>query len=142
MQWWALYITLGRKHYKPWWSTHEHAWHDQTSTNFFAITFRLHAPHQINTTCWPIEQHFKHNHLLPNHLSKETSTLDIVIRIFQLEKYAIRGASSISIMLKGCNEVLNVGRTKGLELVHHLVKFLTLKNFHRPFPILIEQMMC
>jgi hypothetical protein len=26
--------------------------------------------------------------------------------------------------------------------VHHLVKFLTLKNFHRPFPILIEQMMC
>jgi hypothetical protein len=37
---------------------------------------------------------------------------------------------------------LNVGRTKGLELVHHLVKFLTLKNFHRPFPILIEQMMC
>jgi hypothetical protein len=28
-------------------------------------------------------------------------------------------------MLKGCNEVPNVGRTKGLELVHHLVKFVT-----------------
>ncbi len=45
-------------------------------------------------------------------------------------------------MLKGCNEVPNVGRTQGLELVCHLVKFFTLKNFHRSFTILIEQMMC
>jgi len=109
---------------------------------FLQITSRLHAPHQINTTCWPIEQHFKQNHLLPNCLSKETSILDIVIRISQLEKYAIHGASSTSTMLKGCNEVSNVGRTEGLELVHHLVKFLTLKNFHRLFPIPIEKMMC
>jgi len=104
------------------------------------ITFRLHVPHQINTTCYPIEQHFKHNHLFPKHLSKETSILNIVIRTLQLEKYVIQRASSTSTMLKGCNEVSNVGRTKGLELVHHLVKFLTLKNFHRPFPIFIEQM--
>ncbi len=54
----------------------------------------------------------------------------------------MHGASSTSIMLKGCNEVPNVGRTKGLELVHYLVKFLTLKNFHRSFTILIEQIMC
>jgi hypothetical protein len=45
-------------------------------------------------------------------------------------------------MFKGCNEVLNLGRTEGLELVDHLVEFLPLKNFHMPFPILIEQMMC
>ncbi len=43
---------------------------------------------------------------------------------------------------QGCDEVPNVGRTKGLELVHHLVKFLTLKNFHMSFAILIEQIMC
>ncbi len=43
-------------------------------------------------------------------------------------------------MLKGYNEVLNVGRIEGLELVHHLVKFFTLKNKY--FTIFIEQMMC
>jgi hypothetical protein len=45
-------------------------------------------------------------------------------------------------MLKGCNEVSDVGRTQGLELVRHLIKFFTLKNFHKSFAILIEQMMC
>ncbi len=50
------------------------------------------------------------------------------------------GASSIE--LKRCNEVLNVERLEGLELVHHLVKFFTLNNFHKSFPIFIEQMMC
>jgi hypothetical protein len=35
------------------------------------ITTRLHAPHQINPICWPIEQHFKQKHFLPNHLSKK-----------------------------------------------------------------------
>jgi hypothetical protein len=45
-------------------------------------------------------------------------------------------------VLKGCNEVPNVGKTQGLQPVRHLVKFLTLKNFHRSFAILIEQMMC
>jgi hypothetical protein len=44
-------------------------------------------------------------------------------------------------MFKGCNEVSNVGKIEGLKLVHHLVKFFTLKNFHRSFTILIEQMM-
>jgi len=49
------------------------------------------------------------------------------------EKYVIHGASSTNIMLKGYNEVLNVGKIEGLELVHHLVKFFTLKNFRRSF---------
>jgi len=44
------------------------------------ITIRLHAPHQINPTCWPIKRHFKHKHLLPSHLSKETTFLDVLIR--------------------------------------------------------------
>jgi len=44
------------------------------------ITTGLHAPHQINSTCWPIKRHFKHKHLLPSHLSKETTILDVVIR--------------------------------------------------------------
>jgi len=43
-------------------------------------------------------------------------------------------------IFKGCNEVPNVGRTQGLELVH-LVKFFTLMNFHQSFAIFIEQMM-
>ncbi len=80
--------------------------------------------------------------MLPNHLSKETTILDVVIRTPWLkEKYFIHGAFNSSTLLKGCNEVSNVGITQGLELVHHLVKFLTLKNFHRSFAILIEQMM-
>jgi hypothetical protein len=49
------------------------------------------------------------------------------------EKYVIHEAFSTNIMLKGYNEVLNVGRIEGSELVHHLVKFFTLKNFHRSF---------
>ncbi len=88
----------------------------------------MHAPHQINPTCWPIERHFEQKHLLPNHLSRETTILNVIIRTFQLkEKYVMHGASSTNTMLKGCNEVANVGRTKRLELVHHLVKFVTLK---------------
>jgi len=80
---------------------------------------------------------------LPSHLSKETTILDVVIRTFQLkEKYVIHGASSTSIVPKGCNEDLDVGRIEGLKLVHHLVKFFTLKNFHKSFTIFIEQMMC
>jgi len=76
-------------------------------------------------------------------LSKETTILDVVIRILQLkEKYVIHGALNTNTMFKGYNEVSNVGRIERLELVHHLVKFLTLKNFHESFAILIEQMMC
>ncbi len=80
---------------------------------------------------------------MPIHLSRETTILNVIIRIFQLQKkYVIHGALNTSTVLKGCNEVPNVGRTEELELVHHLVKFFTLKNFHRSFTILIEQMMC
>ncbi len=75
---------------------------------------------------------------LPSHLFKEITILDIIIRTFQFEKYVIHGAFNTSIMFKGCNEVLNLRRTKGMELVDHLVKFLPSKNFHMPFPILIE----
>jgi hypothetical protein len=46
------------------------------------ITTRLHAPHQINTTWWPIEWHFKQKHIWPNNLSHETTILDIIINIF------------------------------------------------------------
>jgi hypothetical protein len=52
------------------------------------------------------------------------------------------GPLVLALCLKDTMEVLNVGRTQGLEFVHHLVKFFTLKNFHRSFTILIEQMMC
>jgi len=54
----------------------------------------------------------------------ETIILDVVIRTLQLKKkYVIHGASNTSIMLKGCNEVSDVGRTQGLELVRHLEEF-------------------
>ncbi len=65
------------------------------------------------------------------------------MRTFWLKKkYVIHGASSTNTMLKGCNEVSYVGIIKGLELVHHLIKFPTLNNLHKFFDILIEQMMC
>jgi len=80
---------------------------------------------------------------MPSHLSRETIVLDAVIRtLWFKEKYVIHGASRTNNVLKRCNEVSDVGRIKSLELVHHLVKFLILKNFQRSFTILIEQMMC
>jgi len=64
----------------------------------------------------------------------ETIILNVVIRTFWLkEKYVIHGAFNINVMSKGYNEVSNVGRIKGLKLVNHLVKFLTLKNLHKSF---------
>jgi hypothetical protein len=108
-------------HGGPFLNTHDMIKHQPT---ILQITTRLHALHQINPTCWPITQHFKQKHFLPNHLSMETTILDVVIRTPRLkEKYVIHGASSTNIMLKGCNEVLNVGKTKGLELSISLLSF-------------------
>jgi hypothetical protein len=72
-------------------------------------------------------------------VSREITILDVVIRTFWLkEKYVIHGASSTNIVFKGHNEVPDVGRTEGLKLVHHIVKFFNLNNFHKYFAILIE----
>ncbi len=42
-------------------------------------------------------------------------------------------------MLKRCNQVLNIGRTEGCELVHHLPRFISFQRFHWPFTILNKQ---
>jgi hypothetical protein len=44
-----------------------------------------------------------------------------------------------ALCFKGWNEVPNVGRTKGLELIYHLVKFLTGKFSTSPSPFSLNK---
>jgi hypothetical protein len=57
------------------------------------------------------------------------------------KKYAINVTFSPRVVIRKCNEILNVCKTQMNEFVHHMVEFFIFEVFHCGIIIFIEQVL-
>ncbi len=94
------------------------------------ILGRLHSCDKTNSIPHTIYGHLENECLLSKNLSKETTLLDVVIWILQLQFKDAINVTTTWTMFERSNEVMNIGRVQFTKLVLDLLQLLTFEKLH------------